>query len=73
MARAVAGGATRHALTCKRLVLDLAGLEYISSAGIRVIMKTKKAMKKRTLKIQKKHKTLKLKMKLRMMKKRRWM
>lgn len=30
--------------TCEQMVLDFAGLEYISSAGLRVILKAQKAM-----------------------------
>jgi anti-sigma B factor antagonist len=30
--------------TCENLILDFAGLEYISSAGLRVILKAQKAM-----------------------------
>ena len=29
---------------CEQLILDFAGLEYISSAGLRVILKAQKAM-----------------------------
>ena len=31
-------------VSCEQLILDFAGLEYISSAGLRVILKAQKAM-----------------------------
>lgn len=35
---------TESAAGCEQLVLDFAGLEYISSAGLRVILKAQKLM-----------------------------
>ena len=43
-APALEATATETVANCDQLVLDFAGLEYISSAGLRVILKAQKSM-----------------------------